>query len=96
MSLPSSANGDNLPSIPEQFRRAFPCPRCDGWMKTFHNPSYGVGLAKHHYLRLCQKCSYFSFIPEELVKSHQRTQRRDVTKKADTPTPKSRFGWRSK
>lgn len=63
-------------------------------MKTFHNPSYGVGLAKHHYLRLCQKCSFFSFIPEELVNSHERVQRREA--KVETPTPRSRFGWRAK
>lgn len=95
MSSPIPSHDDNLPSIPDQFKRAFPCPRCDGWMKTFHNPSYGVGLARHHYLRLCQKCSFFSFVPEEMVKNAERTER-GTTKHAPESARKSRFGWRSK
>jgi hypothetical protein len=38
-------------------------------MKTVRNPSYGIGLARHHYLRVCGRCGYVLFVPESLIAS---------------------------
>lgn len=84
------------PAIPAAFTRAFPCPRCAGWMKTVHNPSFGVGLARHHYIRLCGNCDFAAFIPETLVQHYndlRRRQPKEQRAKA-APTRKSWFGRR--
>lgn len=58
-------------------------------MKTVHNPYYGIGEAKHHYIRLCGKCDYAPFVPEALVKQHREAQLRHS--RPSTPTRKSWF-----
>ena len=88
-------NGKTPPAIPEPFRRASPCPRCDGWMKTVHNPSYGVGLAIHNYIRICDECDYAAFIPEALVKQHNESRMRHE-KQESVVVRKSWFGRRKK
>jgi hypothetical protein len=37
-------------------------------MTTVRNPYYGVGEAKHQFIRICDKCDFAVFIPEVLVK----------------------------
>lgn len=88
-------NDKGIPSIPEPFRRASPCPRCDGWMRTVHNPSYGVGLAIHHYIRICDGCDYAAFVPEALVKQHRDTRMRQA-RTSSAPVRRSWFSRRRK
>lgn len=39
-------------------------------MKTVHNPYYGVGLATHHYIRVCESCGASTFISEAAVREY--------------------------
>lgn len=58
-------------------------------MKTVHNPSYGIGLAIHHYIRICDECDYAAFIPETLVKQHKESHMRH----AGQPNKAARKSW---
>ncbi len=58
------------PNIPSRFAQPMHCPECAGWMKTVHNPYYGVGLATHHYIRVCEACGNSTFISESAVREY--------------------------
>lgn len=66
-----------------------PCPRCDGSMHTHHNPSLGIGLAIHSYIRICDKCDFAAFFPEELVDEYKRSLAHQARSQ---PVP-TRKGW---
>jgi hypothetical protein len=78
-------------SIPDPFKRSFPCSRCEGWMTTVHNPYYGIGQAKHRFIRICDKCDFAVFIPEALVKQAMDVRARRTT--ANTPSAPVRKSW---
>jgi hypothetical protein len=59
----------DFPEIPAHLTVAFACPKCRGPMKTVRNPSYGIGLARHHFLRVCGRCEFALFVPESLIAS---------------------------
>lgn len=79
-------------AIPDPFKRSFPCPRCEGWMTTVRNPYYGVGEAKHQFIRICDKCDFAVFIPEVLVKQAMATGHKPTpAKRPSAPARKSLF-----
>jgi hypothetical protein len=96
-----------LPEIPAHLTVPFACPNCRGPMKTVRNPSYGIGLARHHYLRVCVKCGHILFVPESLIaprrqpeKSETKPAKKAATrpaKKAETrPAKRPRLGRKKK
>jgi hypothetical protein len=69
-----------LPEIPAHLTVPFACPNCRGPMKTVRNPSYGIGLARHHYLRVCVKCGHVLFVPESLIAARPQPEKKSETK----------------
>jgi hypothetical protein len=60
-------------------------------MKTVRNPSYGIGLARHHYLRVCNRCGHALFVPEELIASQREPAARQDTKSKAKPLEKAKL-----
>jgi hypothetical protein len=77
-----------LPEIPDHLTAPFACPNCRGQMKTVRNPSYGIGLARHHYLRVCNRCGHALFVPEELIASQREPAARQDAKSKAKPLEK--------
>jgi hypothetical protein len=81
-----------LPEIPAHLTAPFSCPSCRGQMKTVRNPSYGIGLARHHYLRVCNRCEHTLFVWESLIAAHPEPAKQPETK----PVKRPRLGRKKK
>jgi hypothetical protein len=45
------------------------CPKCGSRTALIPNPHYGVGLAVHRHLRVCERCEWIAIVREQRPRS---------------------------